>query len=236
VIQNGWGIYSIQAQVLAGAAFTAALSKLIFRYRFTRSYYHQALSSAVARNHAGSDVLVLRGLVDEAVEQQYRWAIVIHTVLLRQLQQQKRGGADVASSGMTAREVVCAVQALLAKCDADTAATGDSDEGYVCADELKRAATVESVECLLKDLMSLGLWLSDGHEIGDRGGASRDNVHPPAMDLHGSTTQSTNVVRWRAVPLEDADLRVRDCWNDLLTAEAASQRRFGLIPTCWREH
>ena len=187
--------------ILAASTFTAALSKVLFRYRFTKSYYHEAVNSHAARNSANADAGVLSFLIEQAVEQQLKRACSLYTALL--LSQPPpppscEGGPPTASGGgdrgLSAAELQRAVSALLAA-EAET-----PREAAFYAQPWPRSAA--DVATALDTLAPLGLWrplagrLVRGHAAGER--------------------------RWEPAPLPAARESIHECWSTLLEGPPAA--------------
>ena len=188
--------------ILAASTFTAALSKVLFRYRFTKSYYHEAVNSHAARNSANADAGVLSFLIEQAVEQQLKRACSLYTALL--LSQPPppdceggptaSGGGGGSDRGLSAAELQRAVSALLAA-EAET-----PREAAFYAQPWPR--TTADVATALDTLAPLGLWRPlAGRLVRDRAAGER---------------------RWEPAPLPAARESIHECWSTLLEGPPAA--------------
>lgn len=199
--------------ILAASTFTAAASKVLFRYRMTKSYYHEAVNSHAARNSANSDGGVLSFLIEHATEEQFKRAIAVYTAMAT-----ADGAEGAGAVGMSASEIRQSLNSMLAEepfietanlqettlSRNVTAVSMDTSMGAVAT---PWPATDEEVETIMDTLAPLGLW------------------HPvPLRLLHRSThsdeTQQRHSPgferRWSYASAEDVPESIRDCWSNLL--------------------
>ena len=150
--------------ILAASTFTAAASKVLFRYRMTKSYYHEAVNSHAARNSANSDGGVLSFLIEHASEEQFKRAVAVYTALAV-----ANGKGQAEAEGMSASEIRRSLSVMLAE-ETGTEATSLQDTlttGIATTASISTSmgavaapwpATDEEVTAIMDALAPLGLW------------------------------------------------------------------------------
>ena len=188
--------------IVASSTFTAAVSKVFFRYRMTRSYYHEAVNSHAARNTANTDSGVLSFLIEQAVEEQCKRAVAIYTALLTTGQTD----TDTPAQGMSATELRKAVAELLTlERTAWDNAGGDtfssSPGGSVSRGRAQPwPVQDDEIVTMMDTLAPLGLWKP---------------VSP--QRIRGRYER-----RWQAAAVDDARESIRECWSTLLEGPPAA--------------
>jgi hypothetical protein len=230
--------------ILAASTFTAAVSKVFFRYRMTKSYYHEAVNSHAARNSANSDGGVLSFLVEQAVEEQFKRAVAIYTAL-----------AVPTSDGMSASQIRHSLHVLLAQETAagapqsavgthphqethDVATTGTSISISRRTSASARTPAMTGIGDMemMDGVGGMGAvalpWPQTDKEVA----AMMDALAPlglwqamPSRVLRRSSNTNANANagsnnvgtaagerRWRSASVEDARSSIRECWTTLL--------------------
>ena len=224
--------------ILAASTFTAAASKVLFRYRMTKSYYHEAVNSHAARNSANMDGGVLSFLIEHSTEEQFKRAIAVYTAMA--VADRGEGGAV----GMSAAEIRQSLCVMLAEETAvettslqETLSTGsattvsiDTSMGAVAA---PWPATDEEVTAVMDALAPLGLWHPVPSRLLRRSNGSANVNNGVASTTVGGTKQSQAAGmeggdglrqrqapdferRWSHSSVEDGHESIRECWSSLL--------------------